>query len=338
MRSTILQMNLWQHWGLALAMAGLLTTVCFADPKLADAEPKTVDPDFSVQGEYLGTLKVDGESQAWGAQVIALSDGKFHAVGLRGGLPGDGWDAKEKREVDGEKKKNKTVFHADHLTLEIEDGRMSVVGSAGEKLGTLRKKTRKSPTLGAKPPADALVLFDGTSPDAFIGGRMSDERWLIEGAESKRRFDSFHLHFEFRLPFMPAARQQDRGNSGCYCQGRYEVQILDSFALKGHDNECGAIYHVAAPKINMCYPPLSWQTYDIDYVAAQYDGDRKVKNARITVKHNGVLIHQDQQLPHVTRASPLQEGPEPGPLYLQDHGCQVRYRNVWIQEKAPNTP
>jgi hypothetical protein len=132
---------------------------------------------------------------------------------------------------------------------------------------------------------------------------------------------------------MPHARGQARGNSGIYLQGRYEVQMLDSFGLVGEHNECGGIYTIAKPKVNMCYPPLTWQTYDIDYTAAEYDGAKKSKNARVTVKHNGVTIHDNIELTHATTASPLKEGPEPGPVYLQDHGNPVRYRNIWVVEK-----
>ncbi len=322
-----------------LLLSGLTVSLVSLYCAESTADQPPADPDFRVQGEYTGTLSVDGMSQQWGVQVMALAEGKFHAVGYRGGLPGDGWDETERRQAEGKTDGKHTVFRADNFSLEIDEaGRMNVLDSDRQTLGQLRKVVRQSPISGAKPPADALVLFDGTSPDAFIGGRMTDEGWLMEGAESKRQFGSFHLHLEFRLPFMPAARHQDRGNSGCYCQGRYEVQILDSFALEGHDNECGGIYHVAPPRINMCYPPRAWQTYDIDFVAAQYQGERKIKDARITVKHNGVLIHRDQPLPHATRASRLPDGPGPGPLFLQDHGSPVRFRNIWIQENSHLSP
>jgi hypothetical protein len=110
------------------------------------------------------------------------------------------------------------------------------------------------------------------------------------------------------------------------------VQMLDSFGLEGKDNECGGIYTIKAPSVNMCFPPLTWQTYDIDYTAAEFDGSKKTKNARVTIKHNGVTIHDNVELTHATRAAPLQEGPEPGPVYLQDHGNPVRFRNIWLVE------
>jgi hypothetical protein len=139
------------------------------------------------------------------------------------------------------------------------------------------------------------------------------------------------LHIEFMLPFMPKAQGQARGNSGVYLQGRYEVQVLDSFGLEGKDNECGGIYEVKAPDANMCYPPLVWQTYDIKFTAARFDAaGKKTANARMTVFHNGTKIHDNVEVPKATRAAPNAEGPEPGFLHLQDHGCPVRYRNIWI--------
>ncbi len=135
------------------------------------------------------------------------------------------------------------------------------------------------------------------------------------------------------LSYMPSAREQARSNSGCYVQGRYEVQILDSFGLKGEKNECGAIYDVSAPSTNMCFPPLSWQTYDIDFTAAKFDENgEKMADAKMTVRHNGVVVQKDVPVPTATRAAPNKEGPGPGPIYLQDHGNPVRFRNIWVVE------
>ena len=117
-------------------------------------------------------------------------------------------------------------------------------------------------------------------------------------------------------------------------QGRYEVQILDSFGLEGKHNECAGIYEVKAPSVNMCFPPLSWQTYDVEFTAPRFDENgKKTSNARMTVRHNGVLVHENVEVPGPTRAAPNKEGSEPGPIFLQDHGNPIRFRNVWVLEK-----
>jgi hypothetical protein len=119
-----------------------------------------------------------------------------------------------------------------------------------------------------------------------------------------------------------------------YVQDRYEVQVLDSFGLKGENNECGGIYTVAKPKVNMCLPPLTWQTYDIEFERATFDNDgRKTKPAVITVRHNGVLIHDHVEVPKATASAGRPEGPEPGPIQLQNHGNPVVFKNIWVVEK-----
>ncbi len=300
------------------ALAGLM----LFGPRSIHAADENVsgpnDPDFKIQGEYAGEVKAPDGSDATkvGVQVIALGDGTFRAAAHLGGLPGDGSDGKSQIPLDGKLKDGVVTFESDQARGEIKDGVLRVTTPNGEVLAKLKKIERKSPTLGAKPPAGAVVLFDGTSAEGFNPGKITDEGLLKAGARSKRKFGSCTLHLEFRLPFMPAAKGQARGNSGCYLQGRYEVQMLDSFGLAGEDNECGGLYGIKAPEVNMCFPPLSWQTYDIDYTAAKYEGGKKVKNATITVKHNGQVIHQDAERPRATSAAPLAEGPEPGPIFL----------------------
>ena len=197
----------------------------------------------------------------------------------------------------------------------------------------LEKVTRKSPTLGMKPPKGAVVLFDGKSAKNFKPGKITEDGLLMQGANSVARFQDHTLHIEFRLPFQRKAGGQGRGNSGCYLQARYEVQMLDSFGLKGNHNECGGIYSTKAPKLNMCYPPLTWQTYDVDFTAAKFKDGKKVANAIMTVRHNGVVIHDKTVCDHATTASPMREGPQPGPVFFQNHGNPVRYRNIWVVER-----
>jgi hypothetical protein len=318
-------------WSLLLTVA----SAAQAAGGKATTDPKQADADFAIQGEYVGEAGKEGEQHTWGVQVVALGDGKFSAVGYPGGLPGDGWTKEEKKMAEGVREGDKVVFTAadGKVTLTAENGVITLTATDGTGLGELKKVHRKSKTLGAKPPQDAIVLFDGTSTDAWNGGRMTEDGLLMEGVTSKQKFNSFSGHVEFLLPYMPEARGQGRGNSGCYFQGRYEVQMLDSFGLSGEDNECGGLYKISKPAINMCYPPLSWQTYDFDFTAAQYEGDKKVKDATLTVLHNGVEIQKNVKLPHDTTAAPVKEGPGPGPLFLQNHGNPVRYRNIWVVEK-----
>ena len=152
---------------------------------------------------------------------------------------------------------------------------------------------------------------------------------------TKRKFNNYTLHLELLLPYRPDARGQGRGNSGVYQVDHYELQVLDSFGLDGKNNECGGFYTKAEPKVNMCLPPLVWQTYDIDFTNAVQENGKKVKNAHATVKHNGVVIHNNIELPgeRNTTAAPVKAGPEPGPVYLQNHGNPVRYRNIWVETK-----
>jgi hypothetical protein len=178
------------------------------------------------------------------------------------------------------------------------------------------------------------VLFDGKSADAWDDGHMDERNLLAAGCKSKQSFTNFKAHFEFLLPFKPLGRGQDRGNSGVYLQDRYEVQVLDSFGLKGENNECGGIYTLAKPAVNMCFPPLAWQTYDMDFTSAKYDeAGKKIKNAVVTIKHNGVTIHEHFELKEPTPGNGKQEDPSGGPFQLQGHGNPVFYRNIWLVAK-----
>jgi len=226
--------------------------------------------------------------------------------------------------------------------------KIELPASGGMPAMTFEKQFRRSPTLGQEAPEGAVVIFNGTNLDKFQpGARMNESQipqaqfgrplrsmntlWA-EAATVAFERKPYKMHLEFMLSYMPQARGQARSNSGVYIDERYELQVLDSFGLEGENDECGGFYQVAKPLVNMCFPPLTWQTYDIEFTPPQYDGDRKTVNARVTVVHNGVKIHDNLELPQHTPGR-SNEGIEPLGLYLQGHDNKVQYRNIWIQYK-----
>lgn len=322
----------------ALALCLLLTPLLQGHAAEGDyptfTDPQDAGPDYAYQGEYVGEVPTKEGAKKIGVQVIALGEGKFRAVAFPGGLPGDGWKrGDDKHAHDGEVKDGVVVVKTDKGEGRIADGVITATDTGGQKVAEFKRVERKSPTLGAEPPEGAVVLFDGSSADAFEGGRMTPDGLLMSGVKSKQSFGSFRMHIEFRTPFMPTAMGQARGNSGVYLQDRYEFQVLDSFGLEGADNECGGLYSIQQPLVNMCLPPLVWQTYDFDFTAPKFDADgKKTANGRVTLKHNGVLIYDDLELPRLTPGGLPEEGPT-GPLALQDHGNPVTFRNIWVVEK-----
>ena len=290
------------------------------------------DKDFGLQGEYIGYLAPPERSwQRVGLQVVALGSGKFGAVLYGGGLPGAGWDGQTKEKLSGGREAKGTFLRGTGRAISLASGQAAVFSADGRELGTLALIHRESLTMGAAPPPGSVVLFNGSGTDQFTGGKIAPDGTLLAGVLTKMPVHDFHMHLEFRTPYMPQARGQGRGNSGVYIQQRYEVQILDSFGLDGVDNECGGLYKQTAPSVNMCLPPLAWQTYDIWFTAARWaaDGKTKVANARITALHNGVLIHSHREITAKTGGGKV-EGPEDFPINLQDHGNPVTFRNIWL--------
>lgn len=336
---------------LALALsAPVQDKKVWTDP--ADA---SLPVDFKLQGEYAGDKH--------GAQVIALGGGQFQAVVYPGGLPGDGWDGASKILLAGKLDGEKIAFAAaegarKYLAQKAEEfsatrkfppaGQKAWSGAAtssalalktddGKEL-KLEKVARKGPSMGAPPPAGAIVLFDGKNTDEFKGGRLDAATGLLntDGNDivTKRKFSNYTMHIEFMLPYRPDARGQGRGNSGFYQVDHYELQILDSFGLDGANNECGGFYTKAAPKLNMCLPPLQWQVYDVEFTnAVQGPDGKKSKNAIATVKHNGVAIHEAQELSGPTGGHRSDPEGTPGPIKLQGHGNPLQFRNIWVVEK-----
>jgi len=214
----------------------------------------------------------------------------------------------------------------------IADEVMTVASTDGKAKLQLKRTVRHSPTEGAKAPDGAIVLFDGTTADKFESGILLKDKNLLSNATTKQGFGDHTLHLELRLSYMPTARGQGRSNSGVYLHDCYEIQVLDSFGLDGADNECGGFYQLRKPDVNMCFPPLTWQTYDVEFTAPKYQNGKKTANARVLVKHNGVVIHPEFELSHATPGR-KGEGPAPRPFYLQGHGNKIEYRNIWVVEK-----
>ena len=235
-------------------------------------------------------------------------------------------------------------------------GRGSLRGSEGS--FEMKRAFYESPRLLVKPPQGALALFDGSSFDEWEmlrrGGKTGPVTWKIDagamrivpelgnhkiGASvgTRQTFRDFHLHIEFRLPLLPENTDQKRANSGVIIEeyAFYEVQVLDSYGLPGYYDECGAIYQIAPPKVNMCAMPLQWQSYDIIYHAPRFDrAGNLAGRPRITINHNGELIHKDLDLPYPENAVKSRrqrpDSRKPGRIKLQDHGYPIEYRNIWI--------
>ena len=317
------------------------------------AQDSKLPKDFKYQGEYT--------THNMGAQVISLGKGNFQVIVYLGGLPGKGWDGNNRSLIDGkligEKVKltpatgNRKYLAtpADQFSATRKfppNGHQMYHGTISDKnlfisTGTnstrLKKIVRKSPTLGKAPPLGAIVLFDGSNKQEFQGGRLDDSTKLLntDGKDIRtvRKFSNYRLHLEFMLPYRPEARGQGRGNSGLYHIDMYENQILDSFGLEGLNNECGGIYSIKDSKVNACFPPLSWQTYDIDFTNAISKNGKKIKNARVTARLNGILIHDNFEISRKTGGSRRDEEGTHGPLRLQGHGNPLQFRNIWLIKK-----
>lgn len=269
-------------------------------------DPKEAGPDYEIQGEYAAS------SAKYAAQVVALGDGAFDVYFLAGGLPGAGWDTRTRVKVPAKTVEGKVILDGMGWTGAIVASKLEAKSKDGDSL-TLSKVERESPTIGKKAPPGAVILFDGTTPEHWSNGKIVEGNLLFCGTNSKQKFGAGTYHFEFRTPFQPKARGQGRGNSGVYICGK-EIQVLDSFGLTGANNECGGYYGEAKPAVNMCYPPLRWQTYDVEIKA----DDKGILHS--TVLHNGVKIHDNFSL----------KGKGPATINLQNHGNPVVYRNIWV--------
>lgn len=307
------------------------------------------------RGTWLGVTRgFHADSPQLTAQVIGLGDNEYRVV-FRGEFQRR---AEPIFEGTGRFRDGRILIYGQDFNCRITDSEITGEGIYKTSEPTrfaLRKFTHVSPTMGRAAPEGALVLFDGTSLDAWKhvnAGVDQAPAWrIVDGVletvprrpgemtggnlVSRQVFKSCELHLEFWLPFEPDRRGQGRSNSGVFLQGIYEVQILDSFGLVGDWTECGALYKVSPPKVNRAAPPGQWQTFDIIYDAPLYgEAGQLLRDAVMTVRHNGELIHNQQELFEVTyytqKVRLLPPPREAAPIFLQDHGHPVRFRNIWI--------
>jgi len=282
----------------------------WVDPATATAE----NPRF----EYIGEYKSKTTDNFF--QVTLLKNDTFHITTYQKGLPGRGWD-------------KRTTALTKIITQDMLD----------ESLKNWEKIEYLSPTLGKKAPENATLIM----PDGYTNVK---DGILSAGGKTTKEVGSFKMHLEFMLPFKPHRNpsNQDKGNSGIYIYNNYEIQVLDTFGLNYSAEEfkfkieskktqwCGCLYKMKVADVNMCMPPLTWQTYDIEFTAPVFEGRKKVKNARLTLYHNGVKIHDDVELKKGTGAGALRPQLTKGFIYFQNHGNPVQYRNVWLTEATDN--
>lgn len=197
------------------------------------------------------------------------------------------------------------------------------------------------------PPADATILFDGKNLDSWVDKDGKKARWTVaDGAitvakgtgdiKTKQTFGDIQLHIEWRTPAKVEGDGQGRGNSGIFFCEKYELQILDSYNNRTYSNgQAGSIYKQAIPMVNVSRGPGEWQMYDVVFLAPKFNEDGTLREAgRITVFHNGVLIHHNTEIKGTTEyiGAPKIIPHGKGSIRLQDHGNPTSFRNIWVRE------
>ena len=320
---------------IAIPMLGSTIVAQNKEKGPAYTSPPAKDMSFPLMGEFMGSVTSDdGKKQIVGLQIRSIGNDQFDAVAYYGGLPGQPKFNPEPIQMIGKRSGEFVVLSGGPWAIFVENNQCRLVDLQGKSRGQLKRVKRRSPTMHSPAPEGAVILFDGTGTDQFTTAEKTSDDLLMEGADVKPMFQDFNLHVEFRLPYMPYADGQQRGNSGLYLQSRYECQVLDSFALIPKIDGLGALYRFRPPAINMCFPPLVWQTYDVQFTAPRWNADgSKARNATITSWINGVKVQDNVSLPNKTGAGKIEE-PLLLPTRFQDHGDPVRFRNIWVVDRG----
>lgn len=304
------------------------------------------DDDDHIMGNYEGTISGKGwETKTIRAQVMAMSKIAWR-INL---FIGDG-SAETQYKLEAKLDQKAAAIDANtelgNVTGRVKDEVFNgeIKGGKGGKGGnaqfSLKRVIIQPPSLGKPVPEGGISLLDGTNiAENWV---RTPEQWCMQddgsmevctsNLKTRQEFGDAEFHIEFMTPFKSNARDQERGNSGCYFMGRYEVQVLDSFGEEPRDNWCGGIYKKAKPLVAASLPPLTWQTYDVTMIAPKFDASgNKISDAEITVYHNGLLIHDKLKLDSPTPGGLSGEDGPTGPLMLQNHDNPVRYKNIWVR-------
>ncbi|MCC6145051.1 MAG: DUF1080 domain-containing protein [Candidatus Hydrogenedentes bacterium] len=319
-------------------IAGAIVLPAVAQRSAEEAFPTQVEP---FTGEYVGTWSEDEDVDPKVAAQVFPTGRDEYTIRVVSKLD---MRCPPKLIVQVKQEGDTLKFEEQGFYGEVKpDGTFTGGKGRGRTTFEMKKVTRESPTMGAKAPEGAIVLFDGGNLDAWQnpkGWEIVDGAMMVtpdaEDLKTKQSFKDAKLHVEFRTSYLPTFSGQQRSNSGVFLQDTYEVQVLDTFGLEGYYDECGGLYKVAAPQVNACRPPLQWQTYDIEFHAAKYDDSGKLlADPWMSVDHNGVRIHHEQPMPWITawkeEESNQPHPKEAGPIRLQAHHNYVQYRNIWIE-------
>lgn len=318
------------------------------------------EADKTLMGDYVGewTNPESGYQKInprLCAQIINVDVGRYHLKFTQ--------DHNLRAEVyfsgDAVLKGKAIVAKQDGWDIRVTESGLTGKGKIGDNVESFSLKRVKlgSPTMGAKVPKGAIVLFGKGNLKEWQHDDGREATWTVldDGVveinpkkyhkdadppiggsiETKRAFGAVRYHMEFRYPVEPGKSGQGRGNSGLFFHG-YEAQILNSYGLEGLWNELGGLYKMSPPKVNAARPPMEWQTYDINFTPAVYEGGKVKESPRITVRLNGIVVQKNEELRHQTahvqadRVKPAPDGPRP--ISLQDHSNRIQFRNTWVKE------